>query len=40
MEHFLFGSGHDLFEWCEPIEVKKEKLKVNYRYDIENLIKS
>lgn len=24
----------DLFEWCNPIEIEKKKLKVNYRYNI------
>ena len=24
----------DLYEWCNPIEIEKKKLKVNYRYDI------
>ena len=24
----------DMFEWCSPIEIKKRKLKVNYRYDV------
>ena len=30
----------DLFEWCKPIEIKKKKLKVNYRYDINDFIKN
>lgn len=30
----------DLFEWCKPIEIMKKKLKVNYRYDINNFIKN
>lgn len=30
---------HDLFNWCKPIEIRKEKLKVNYRYDIDGFIK-
>ena len=25
----------DLFEWCNPIEIEKKKLKVNYRYSID-----
>ncbi|MBQ4523316.1 MAG: hypothetical protein IJA10_10255 [Lachnospiraceae bacterium] len=24
----------DLFDWCNPIEIEKKKLKVNYRYNI------
>ena len=24
----------DMFEWCSPIEIKKRKLNVNYRYDV------
>ena len=30
----------DLYEWCNPIEIKKKKLKVNYRYDINDFIKN
>ena len=30
----------DLFEWCKPIEIRKKKLKVNYRYDINDFIKN
>ena len=30
----------DLLEWCKPIEIMKKKLKVNYRYDINNFIKN
>lgn len=33
-------NEHDLFEWCNPIEIKKKKLRVNYRYDIEKFIKN
>lgn len=29
----------DLFEYCNPIEINKKKLKVNYRYDIENFLR-
>ena len=29
----------DLFEWCNPIEIEKKKLKVNYRYDICKFLK-
>lgn len=29
----------DLSKWCQTIEIKKKKLKVNYRYDIANYIK-
>ena len=24
----------DLFEWCNPIDIEKKKLKVNYKYNI------
>ena len=24
----------DLYEWCNPIEIEKKKLKVNYRYNV------
>lgn len=27
----------DLNKWCNPIEIEKKKLKVNYRYNINNL---
>lgn len=29
----------DLFEYCNPIEIEKKKLKVNYRYDICKFLK-
>lgn len=32
-------NENDLFKWCTPFEIKKKKLKVNYRYDIEDFIK-
>lgn len=32
-------NENDLFKWCELIEIKKRKLKVNYRYDINNFMK-
>ena len=28
----------DLFEWCNPIEIDKKKLKVNYRYNVEKFL--
>ena len=28
----------DLFEWCNPIEIEKEKLKVNYRYNVKKFL--
>lgn len=28
----------DLLEFCKPILINKRKLKVNYRYDIENFL--
>lgn len=31
-------NENDLFEWCKPIKIEKKKLKVNYRYDIDNFI--
>ena len=33
-------TENDLFKWCKPIEIKKKKLKVNYRYNIEDFIKN
>ena len=33
-----FNEGN-LLEYCNPIEISKKKLKVNYRYDIENYLK-
>ena len=29
----------DLFEYCNPIEIEKKKLKVNYRYNICKFLK-
>lgn len=29
----------DLFTWCNPINIEKKKLKVNYRYDIDKFLK-
>ena len=29
----------DLYKWCNPIEIEKKKLKVNYRYDICKFLK-
>lgn len=31
-------NENDLFEFCQPIEIKKKKLKVNYRYDVKTLL--
>ena len=28
----------DLFEWCNPIEIEKKKMKVNYRYSIDKFL--
>lgn len=28
----------DLFKWCNPIQIDKKKLKVNYRYNIEKFL--
>lgn len=28
----------DMQKWCHPILIKKEKLKVNYRYDVEGFL--
>lgn len=28
----------DLFEWCNPIEIEKKKLKINYRYSVDNFL--
>lgn len=33
-------NENDLFEWCKPIEIEKKKLKVNYRYNIDDFIKN
>lgn len=30
----------DLLEWCKPVEIKKTKLRTNYRYDIDDFIKN
>lgn len=32
-----FNEG-DLLEWCNPIVIKKKKLRTNYRYDIQNFM--
>ena len=29
----------DLYEWCNPIAIEKKKMKVNYRYSVENFLK-
>ena len=29
----------DLYEWCNPIVIEKKKMKVNYRYSVENFLK-
>ena len=29
----------DLFEWCNPIEIDKKKLKVNWRYNVQQFLK-
>ena len=28
----------DLYEWCNPIEIEKKKLKVNYRYNVSKFL--
>lgn len=33
-------NEQDMFVYCNPIAIKKEKLKVNYRYDIEDFCTS
>lgn len=33
-------NENDLFKWCNPIEIEKRKLKVNYRYDINKFMNS
>lgn len=32
-------NENNLFEWCNPIEIQKKKLKVNWRYDIKQFVK-
>lgn len=31
-------NENDLLEFCQPIEIKKKKLKVNHRYDVKTLL--
>lgn len=33
-------NENDLFKWCTPLEIQKRKLKVNYKYDINDFIKN
>lgn len=33
-------NEEDLLKYCYPISIKKKKLKVNYRYDIEDFLNS
>lgn len=28
----------DMFKWCEPFKIKKKKLKINYKYDVEKFL--
>ena len=28
----------DLFEWCNPIEIEKKKMKVNYKYNVSKFL--
>ena len=28
----------DLFKWCNPIEIEKKKLKVNWKYNIQQFL--
>lgn len=28
----------DLFKWCNPIEIEKKKMKVNYKYSVEKFL--
>ena len=28
----------DLFDWCNPIEIEKKKMKVNYRYNVQKFL--
>lgn len=37
MEKKSFNEN-DLIQYCQPIEIKKKKLKVNYRYDVTNFL--
>ena len=29
----------DLFKWCNPIKINKKKLKVNWKYDVQQFLK-
>ena len=33
-------NENDLLKWCIPLEIQKRKLKVNYRYNIEDFIRN
>ena len=28
----------DLFEWCNPIEIDKKKLKINWKYNVQQFL--
>lgn len=28
----------DLYQWCVPLEIKKKKLRVNYKYDVQGFL--
>lgn len=28
----------DLFEWCNPLEIEKKRLKVNYKYNVDKFL--
>lgn len=33
-------NENDLLVWCSPYEIKKKKLKINYRYDVSDFLKN
>lgn len=33
-------NENDLLQWCNPLEIQKKKLKINYKYDISDFIKN
>lgn len=33
-------NENDLLQWCNPLEIKKKKLKINYKYDVSDFIEN